>query len=97
MDQARKDGVKTPQVAFLLPFSAGPNSMASMYELYTEIYQPGLYEDLWFKWKGKPLIMSYPESLVAQTGNFAGLKFTATAPFYAINATCPSYNNVWVI
>ncbi len=92
-DQARKDGVKTPQVAFLLPFSAGSNSMASMYQLYTEVYQPGLYEDLWFKWKGKPLIMAYPESLVAQTGNFAGLKFTATAPFYAINAACPSYNN----
>jgi hypothetical protein len=92
-DQARKDGVKTPQVAFLLPFSAGSNSLASMYQLYTEIYQPGLYEDLWFKWKGKPLIMAYPESLVAQTGNFAGLKFTATAPFYAINAACPSYNN----
>jgi hypothetical protein len=92
-DQARKDGVKTPQVAFLLPFSAGSNSMASMYQLYTEIYQPGLYENLWFRWNGKPLIMAYPESLVAQTGNFAGLKFTAAEPFYAINATCPSYNN----
>ena len=92
-DQARKDGVKTPQICFLLPFGAGDNSLLSLYELYSDLYQPQLYKDLWFMWKGKPLIMAYPESLVAKDGGAAGLKFTAIAPFYAINATCPSWGN----
>jgi hypothetical protein len=92
-DQARKDGVKTPQIAFLLPFAAGSNSLVSLYELYTELYQPELYQDLWFMWKGKPLVMAYPESLVPLSGTKAGLRFTATSPFYAINATCPSWSN----
>jgi len=92
-DQARKDGVETPQVCFLLPFGANNNSLLSLYELYKDLYQPQLYKDLWFMWKGKPLIMAYPESLVAQTGGTAALKFTASAPFYAVNATCPSWGN----
>ncbi|MCL4481026.1 MAG: T9SS type A sorting domain-containing protein [Bacteroidetes bacterium] len=92
-DQARKDGVKTPQICFLLPFGANTNSLVSLYELYSDLYQPQLYKDLWFIWNGKPLIMAYPESLVAQNGGSAGLKFTATAPFYAVNATCPSWGN----
>ena len=92
-DQARKDGVKTPQIAFLLPFSANTNSLAQMYELYSDLYKPQLYKDLWFMWNGKPLIMAYPESLVAGNAGNAGLKFTAASPFYAINATCPSWGN----
>lgn len=92
-DQARKDGVKTPQICFMLPFGANPNSLLSLYELYSNLYQPQLYKELWFLWKGKPLIMAYPESLVPQEGGAAGLKFTATAPFAAINATCPSWGD----
>ncbi|MBE0654031.1 MAG: hypothetical protein IH594_09545, partial [Bacteroidales bacterium] len=92
-DQARKDGVKTPQIVFLLPFAANSNSLISLHEIYTDLYQPQLYKDLWFTWKDKPLVMAYPESLVAMNGNTAGLKFTATAPFYAINATCPSWGD----
>ena len=92
-EQARKDGVKTPQIAFMLPFGANDNSMVSLNQLYTELYKPELYKDLWFMWNGKPLIMAYPESLVYKGGGNAGMKFTATAPFYAINASCPSYGN----
>jgi hypothetical protein len=92
-EQARKDGVKTPQISFMLPFGASTNSLISLNELYTELYQPQLYTDLWFMWNGKPLIMAYPESLVAQNGGSAALKFTATAPFYAVNASCPSWGN----
>ncbi|MDP4201076.1 MAG: T9SS type A sorting domain-containing protein [Bacteroidota bacterium] len=91
-EQARKDGVQTPQVAFLLPFSATDGSMASLSELYDELYKPQLYKDLWFMWNGKPLIMAYPNCLTANRSS-AGLKFTATAPFYGVNATCPSWGN----
>ncbi len=91
-EQARKDGVQTPQVAFLLPFSTTDGSMASLSELYDELYKPQLYKDLWFMWNGKPLIMAYPNCLTANR-NSAGLKFTAIGPFYAVNASCPSWGN----
>lgn len=66
-DQARKDGVNTPKVAFMLPFAATPDEVISINELYTDLYEPHLYADLWFIWKGKPLIMAYPE-LAARPG-----------------------------
>jgi hypothetical protein len=91
--QARLDGVKTPQVVFLLPFSATEGALDQLYELYTELYQPGLYQDLWFMKDGKPVIMAYPEAVKARSGETAGLKFTATEAFYAVNATCPSWND----
>lgn len=60
-NQARQDGVKTPQIAFLLPFSATSGALEQLNELYTEVYEPGLYQDLWYMHDGKPLIMAYPE------------------------------------
>jgi len=91
--QAKLDGVQSPQIAFLLPFAANENAMSAIVELYTDLYQPGLFQDQWFMWNGKPLIMAYPESLVPMQGETAGFKFTATNPFYAVNASCPSWAN----
>ena len=56
-DQAQKDGVKVPKIAFLLPFGAVPNSLVSLRQLYNDVYKPGRSENLWFRWKGKPLLM----------------------------------------
>ena len=61
--QAREEGVKTPQIAFILAFGPTPGSHEALRELYEDLYRPGLYKDLWFEWKGKPLIMAWPESL----------------------------------
>ncbi len=54
---ARRDGNRTPQIAFLCPFG---NPRGVVDELYRDFYSKGLYSDLWFKWKGKPLIMADP-------------------------------------
>ncbi len=67
-EQARKDGVKTPGIAFILPFAANDYSLASIKELYRDLYKPGLHKDLWFTWKGKPLIMAYFEMLTDVPG-----------------------------
>jgi hypothetical protein len=32
-------------------------------ELWDQLYRPGLYPDLWFRWQGKPLILADPASL----------------------------------
>ena len=61
--QARKDGVKTPQFAFLCPFGPAPNSLETITKIYNDIYKPGRFKDLWFYWQGKPLIMAYPDNI----------------------------------
>jgi hypothetical protein len=62
-DQAQKDGVNVPKIAFLLPFGPVPHSAVSLRQLYKDVYQPGRYKNLWFIWKGKPGIMAYPDNL----------------------------------
>jgi hypothetical protein len=62
-DKAQKDGVKTPGIAYMLPFGAAPHSLESLRQLYRDVYKPGRYKNLWFMWKGKPCIMAYPDNL----------------------------------
>ncbi len=58
-EQARKDGVMTPKISFLLPFDAASTNTKTQLELiYMDIYRPGKYQDLWFYWNGKPMLMS---------------------------------------
>ena len=61
--RARGDGIRAPQVAFMLNFAAMPFTEDMLRALYQDLYRPGKYEDLWFRVNGKPLIMAYPESL----------------------------------
>lgn len=58
--QARKDGVNTPQIAFMLPFWVSDGGKEIIREIYRDLYKPGKYKDLWFQWKGKPFIMADP-------------------------------------
>ncbi|RKN78656.1 hypothetical protein [Ulvibacterium marinum] len=46
----RKDGERTPYISFL-------GSEISVNKLWGEFYSKGLYKDLWFYWKGKPLLL----------------------------------------
>ncbi|MDE6306782.1 MAG: hypothetical protein K2L90_09370 [Muribaculaceae bacterium] len=62
--QALEDGVNVPKVAFMLPFAATDDSRKSLRQLYRDVYSQGRYPDLWFYWKGKPVIMAYPDNLV---------------------------------
>jgi len=63
----RQNGAETPQVAFLVPFD-NPGSAAQ--KLYTNLYEPGLYSDLWYRWEGKPLIMADPEGVSSTLRDF---------------------------
>ncbi len=55
---AREDGVDTPDVAFMLNFGSHEDIHTQLYDLYDNLYSKGRYEDLWFFWEGKPLIMA---------------------------------------
>ncbi len=62
-DEAIKEGVNVPQVAFLLPFSNEEHATVSLRQLYEDIYSKGRYKHLWFMWDGKPLIMARESAL----------------------------------
>ncbi|MBP5208410.1 MAG: hypothetical protein J6330_08135 [Clostridia bacterium] len=61
--QARADGVKTPQISFMLPMFDYDNVAIQLREIYSKLYGRGIYKDLWFYWKGKPLMIGYPGRL----------------------------------
>lgn len=61
--EAREDGVKTPQIGFMLPFWDYENNKSSLKQIYNKIYQPGLYQDLWFYLDGKPFVMGIKDCL----------------------------------
>ncbi len=85
-DAAQKDGVNVPKIAFLCRFMPEPNQVRQLYE---DIYKPERYKNLWFYWKGKPLIMAYPEG----TGDLQDF-FSFRAP-KASYFDAPSHPNHW--
>ena len=69
-EKARQDGVRTPQIAFILAFWTNPAQQRALKNLYNEFYKPGKYKDLWFYWKGKPLVMSSDTGMPQEIKDF---------------------------
>jgi hypothetical protein len=101
--EVRAAGGKTPQVAFLTPFW-DPKKVTL--ELYADLYKPGLYSDLWFRWEGKPLILADPDRInegegnaqedtpaQIESGHTLGQTFTVKAPAGAVEARFPTYTH----
>ncbi len=62
----RRDGLRTPQIAFLAHSGEGQ----VVQRLYDDFYRPGTYTDLWFRWHGKPLVLAAPKALTPQLNAF---------------------------
>jgi hypothetical protein len=101
-DDVRRDGGRTPQVAFLCPFW---NPRKVVDELYRDLYRPGLHADLWFRWEGKPFILADPamiEDFVGAEkrefparlarGQTLGQSFTVAEKFTAAGACFPTWH-----
>jgi len=88
-EKARAEGVRAPQVAFLLPFGPWPHSLVSVKQLYRDIYAPARFKDLWFMWKGKPLIMAYPDNVPEPMKSF--FTFRPGQPVYKTGPTRPDH------
>ena len=78
--KVRKEGMKTPQIAFMMAFAPTPESRGAIKEIYNDLYKPSKYHDLWFYWKGKPLIMGYEEGLPDEIRQF--FTFRPGQPLY---------------
>ncbi|MEA3225795.1 MAG: hypothetical protein U9Q07_07570 [Planctomycetota bacterium] len=62
----RQAGHRTPQICFL----THSGSRQTIEKLYRDFYANRLYRELWFDWKGKPLILGEPEDLAEEIRSF---------------------------
>ena len=66
LTQMRNDGIRIPQICFL----ANTASDAVVTGLYEEFYAKNLYPELWYRWKGKPLMLASPDGLSKEIQDF---------------------------
>ncbi len=94
-DQAQKDGVNTPKIAYMLPFGAVHHALVSLRQLYRDVYKPRRYKNLWFFWKGKPCIMGYPDNLTDSEEDREIAHFFTFRPGQPDYVSGPSRNDQW--
>lgn len=84
----QNQGFNVPKVCFYLaPVTRGCGT-GNMMDLWEQLYEPGLCSNLWFYWKGKPLIICHFErSMPDEIRNF----FTWRAPTWG----APKRPNTW--
>src|SRR5436190_3907001 len=101
--EVRRNGGRAPQIAFLCPFG-DPRKVVT--ELWTQLYQPGLHPDLWFRWQGKPLLLADPAYFSAdfqvadkhatavplRAGHTLGQTFKADQSLRSVSASFPTWN-----
>ena len=68
--EMRRRGERTPQVAFLAN-SAHEKVVAHLLEYF---YTAKVCPELWFQWKGKPLLLSPPDNLPASANDFFSIR-----------------------
>ena len=106
--EVRRNGGRTPQIAFLCPFGSPSAAGARgkvVERLWKDIYQPGLHPELWFRWDGKPLLLTNPAGLRGdredaekhtvpaklEAGHTLGQSFRVTKPFLVVEGCFPTY------
>ena len=96
-DQAQKDGVNVPKIAFMLPFGFSENSLYSLRHLYDRLYSKGKYKNLWLHWNGKPVIMAYPHNLTDSEQDRAIKEFFTFRPGQPdyVDGPNPAFPNQW--
>ncbi|MCX7049383.1 MAG: hypothetical protein NTX50_28350 [Candidatus Sumerlaeota bacterium] len=62
----RESGYRTPQIAFLLHSKEEQTAQ----RIYDEFYSKNLYPELWFRWKGKPLMLAAKDKLNPKVAEF---------------------------
>lgn len=84
--EAKAEGVDVPQVAFMLNFAPNDNSRTELKMLYSQIYSKGKYQDLWFYWDDKPLIMAHKNCL-----DLSNNKDKEISEFFTFRQNEPTY------
>lgn len=78
--RVRQAGGRTPQIAFMVNTHAGETAQ----RIYDDLYRPGEYAELWFRWQDKPLMICDPAAASAKLKEFFTLR-RAHWPFTLVN------------
>lgn len=54
--RVQREGGRTPKICFMVNTQAGKTART----IYEDLYKPGAYKELWFQWRGKPLLLCDP-------------------------------------
>ncbi|MBN2271048.1 MAG: hypothetical protein JXN61_10565, partial [Sedimentisphaerales bacterium] len=81
----RAEGGRTPHIAFMVNTKAGDTAR----KIYEDLYKPRLFEDLWFYWQGRPLMLCDPAQADDEIRQFFTLR-RAHWPFTQVNT-----KNAW--
>lgn len=76
----RREGGRTPQISFMVNTEADKTAL----KIYHDLYEPGLYKELWFRWQGKPLMICDPALASPELQQFFTLR-RAHWPFTMTN------------
>ena len=66
LEQMKAEGHHVPQIAMF----AYAQHHAVVQHLWESFYKPGKHRELWFQWKGKPLLLTPPEGLSEEVKAF---------------------------
>ncbi len=83
--EIRAEGGRTPHIAFMVNTRPGDTAR----KIYENLYKPRLFEDLWFYWKGKPLMLCDPAQADDELRQFFTFR-KAHWPFTQVNT-----KNAW--
>jgi hypothetical protein len=78
--EVRDEGGMTPQISFMVNTRAGQTAE----RIHSDLYGKGLYKDLWFQWRGKPLMICDPAKASPKLQEFFTLR-RAHWPFTMVN------------
>jgi len=89
---AMEDGLKAPKVSFMLPFWDESYTNTQLQSLYLDIFRAGKWNNLWFYWDDKPMLMAIKNSVKPsaspvekEISNF--FTFRAGQPGYVVDKT----------
>ena len=91
-NDAMTDGLRAPKVSFMLPFWDKKYTNTQVQSLYLDVFRAGKFQNLWFYWDDKPMLMAMKDSFNAsgtaiekEIANF--FTFRAGQPGYVVDKT----------
>jgi hypothetical protein len=85
--QIRAEGGRVPQLLFMLNTDMGNAAK----QLLEKFYRPGRYDELWFRWEGKPLMLCNPDAAGSEVREY----FTLRTAFWPGTPPYKNTPNAW--
>ena len=85
--QIRAEGERVPQLFFMLNTDMGNAAK----QLLEKFYRPGRYDELWFRWEGKPLMLCNPDAASPEVRKY----FTLRTAFWPGTPPYKNTPNAW--